>query len=349
EKRSFKLNEVIAWSMIDFSNSLAMVVVLALYAAFIPAYVFEEKAEGTKWLKYNSIATGVFSIVSTPILGAVIDICGYKLRTLAISGFLYSLSTMALTNVGYGDTGYVMFFYALVDITFRINESVCSSLLPTIAKERDYGFVSGAGYFIGYIAGFAVIQIVNRLTPTTATDPLDPNWDTVFTERGSAMLITGIFMILSLLPSLLVLNDDKNKNRLTSGVIKTAFKSNASTFTKAFSENRSLTMVLVSYLLFMCGMYTQRAYNAFLHIRWAKSYGVDLHLVQTVMSVINIVVGCMSLLYGYISKFVGVKPMILVSIFFVALCSTVSIVWEPLGEALGVNPVMQVLGLDCCT
>eukprot|EP00768_Dysnectes_brevis_P004234 gnl/Dysnectes_brevis/3025_a3737_1357.p1 GENE.gnl/Dysnectes_brevis/3025_a3737_1357~~gnl/Dysnectes_brevis/3025_a3737_1357.p1 ORF type:complete len:475 (-),score=89.22 gnl/Dysnectes_brevis/3025_a3737_1357:85-1509(-) len=343
-KRSFSLRSLVAWAMIDFSNSLALVVVLALYAAFIPTYVFPTKEAGTHALKVNSIATGVFSIVSTPLLGAIIDRCGYKLWTLAGSGIIYSIATIFLTWVQYGDTTYTIVLYMLVDITFRINESVCSSFMPLISKQKDFGLVSGCGYFIGYLAGYVVIQIINRLTPTSASGPDSPDWDQVFVERGSAMLIAGVFMLLSLLPALLTLKDDREERkretpRITGAVVKQAFQSNVDTFKRAFTDNRNLTMVLVSYLLFMMGMYCQRSYNAFLHLRWAKAdYGVTLQLVQTVMGVINIVVGCSSLLYGFISRYVGVKPMILVSIFFVALCSVISIYWEPLGEALGVNP-----------
>lgn len=155
-----------AWVMYDWANSAFATTMMAavlpiFYSTVAASTLHNEQLATSYWGLTQSIAM-LFVAVLTPILGAVADYSGYKVRFLRIFSYLGILASLCFVFVGNGDYMLASFLFILGTIGFTGGNSFYDALLNdlVIPEKRDY--ISSKGYAFGYIGG-GILLVVNLL------------------------------------------------------------------------------------------------------------------------------------------------------------------------------------------
>jgi len=159
---------VVAWALCDWANSAFATTVMA---GFFPLYFkqyWNAGVEATESTFRLGVANGFASIVvalMAPLIGAIADKGGARLKLLALFTVLGAAMTTALFWVAKGDWLAASIFYVAASLGFWGGNQFYDSLLTDVAEERDYDVVSGYGYSLGYLGG-GLLFLVNVLMVT---------------------------------------------------------------------------------------------------------------------------------------------------------------------------------------
>ena len=159
---------VIAWALCDWANSaFATTVMAGFFPLFFKQY-WNAGVSATESTFRLGVANGVASIVvalCAPLLGAIADKGGARIRLLMLMTVLGSAMTAGLYWAGKGEWELAALLYVLASLGFWGGNQFYDSLLPDIAEERDYDLASGYGYALGYLGG-GLLFAVNVLMVT---------------------------------------------------------------------------------------------------------------------------------------------------------------------------------------
>jgi MFS transporter, UMF1 family len=264
-KKVTKKREIFGWAMFDFANSsYTTVVITVVFSTFFTKYIIP--AESTTRDTYWSVAiliSVVFALLVSPFLGSLIDLTGKKKQFLIWSAILCAAATCCLGFVNVGDIWLGIALIALSNFMFMLSESFCASFLPEISNEKNVGLVSGIGWGLGYIGGLASLALVLLLIPSAESTSLVAENASVVAEQVSAhqkaMIATGLFFIVSCLPTFLLLRKDTPKKIVSSekssvkAMIQNGFKELKSTLKEA-QKHKKLFQFLWVFLLYMAGI-----------------------------------------------------------------------------------------------
>ena len=145
---------VIGWCLYDLANSV--------YAAVIPATVWSAYyagaivggPEGARWWGRAVSATMLFVAVTSPFLGAISDLAGWRKRLLVIYTLISIIGTALLATVGVGMVYYGFLISVIAGIGFEGAMVFYNSFLNTLAPPDKQGRLSGMGFAVGYAGSF---------------------------------------------------------------------------------------------------------------------------------------------------------------------------------------------------
>ncbi len=159
----FLRRPVLSWALYDWANSAFATTVMA---GFFPLFFKQYWAEGlqptvsTAWLGFgNGIASGAVALLA-PLLGAVADRGGTRVKMLLFFTVIGVAMTAGLYWVERGDWPLALLFYAVAVVGFSGGTTFCDSLLLDVAEEREFDRVSAYGYALGYLGG-GLLFLVN--------------------------------------------------------------------------------------------------------------------------------------------------------------------------------------------
>src|SRR5215510_10922707 len=159
---------VIGWAFCDWANSAFATTVMA---GFFPLYFKQfwnagvEATESTFRLGAANAVASVIVAVMAPLIGAVADKGGARIRLLMLFTVLGAAMTTAMFWVAKGDWATAAIFYVAASLGFWGGNQFYDSLLTDVAEERDYDLVSSYGYSLGYLGG-GLLFLVNVLMVT---------------------------------------------------------------------------------------------------------------------------------------------------------------------------------------
>ena len=160
---------VFAWALCDWANSaFATTVMAGFFPIYFKQYWNGAGVEATESTFRLGVANGVASIIVAllaPLIGAIADKGGARVKLLALFTVLGAAMTAALYLVAKGDWVTASFFYVAASLGFWGGNQFYDSMLPDVAEEKDYDLVSGYGYSLGYLGG-GVLFLVNVLMVT---------------------------------------------------------------------------------------------------------------------------------------------------------------------------------------
>ena len=154
---------VIAWALYDWGNSaFATTVMAGFFPIFFKQY-WSAGAEASVSTFRLGLANGIGSLLIAllaPLLGAMADRGGARLRILAYFTLLGAAMTATLYWVELGDWVTAAFIYAAASFGFAGGVTFNDALLVDVAEPPEYDLVSAYGYSLGY-AGGGLLLLLN--------------------------------------------------------------------------------------------------------------------------------------------------------------------------------------------
>ncbi|MET0410292.1 MAG: MFS transporter [Polyangiaceae bacterium] len=258
---------VLSWTLYDWANSAFATTVMA---GFFPVFLKEYWSAGSSAVDSTSrlgVANGVGSLivaVLAPLLGAMADRGGTRVRLVALFTVLGVASTASLYWVAKGDWPMAVLLYAVASVGFSGGIAFYDSLVLDVAEERELDLVSSAGFAIGYLGGGLLFAVNVLMT-------LKPE---LFGLSGAAEAVRVSFLCVAVwwavfsLPLLLFVRERKPAAPL--GVVA-AFRAGFGELFRTLGhlrQYRHIVIFLAAYWLYIDGVNTV--------IKMAVDYGLAL-------------------------------------------------------------------------
>lgn len=256
-----------AWAFIDWANSaFATTVMAGFFPIFFKTYWAQSLSEvqSTYLLGFGNSAASLGFAALAPLLGAWADMRARKKLFLGGFTFLGAFCTLALAFVSAGEASQAMAFYALACVGFAGSCMFCDALLMDVAEEKDFDWISGFGYAIGYLGGGILFAANVAMTLKPELFGLSSAADAV----KVSFISVCVWWILFTLPSFFYVREKtwetKKSYRET---LSRSFRSLSETFHECF-KNKNLALFFVSYFLYIDGVNTT--------IKMAVDYGLSI-------------------------------------------------------------------------
>lgn len=256
---------VLAWAFYDWANSAYATVVLAgFFPLFFKRYWAADLAatESTFWLGAANSASSLVIVLLAPLIGAVADRGGRRLRYLLRFALLGMIATATLWFVGAGHWGAAAALFALATVGFMGANIFYDALLTEVAPEGEGDRVSALGYALGYLGGGLVFAGCVALTLMPQTFG--------FASTESAVrfsfLVTAIWWAAFTIPLALAIPDTPR-----SVATGTALREGACQLIgtlQRIAQHRDAALFLVAYWLYIDGVDTV--------VRMAVDYGMSI-------------------------------------------------------------------------
>ncbi|MEE4260547.1 MAG: MFS transporter [Bacteroidales bacterium] len=301
------------WVMYDWANSaFATTVMGAILPNYFATYIALEGALSI-WGYTVAIGSLIAALIS-PVLGAIADFRGSKKKFMAFFIALGVISTALMFLVDQpGDQLLASILYILGTIGFAGSLVFYDALLPHVASEDELDQVSSRGYAMGYIGG-GILLLIN-VAMIFLGPSLLPNMDeteaTKLMMRLSLASVAVWWAVFSIPifrrvrePARMAEASEIGQNVLTVG-FRRFFKA-----LKDIAKFRDLFWFLLTFFVYANGIGTI--------ITMAVAFGTDLGfgtmiLIGTLLMV-QFVAAPFSILFGKLSKKLGIKKSITLSL-----------------------------------
>jgi UMF1 family MFS transporter len=299
---------VIAWALCDWANSAFATTVMA---GFFPIYfkqfwnVGVTVTDSTFRLGAANAAASIIVALLAPLIGAIADKGGVRIKLLALFTVLGAAMTTALYWVAKGDWGTATLFYVLASLGFWGGNQFYDSLLPDVAEERDYDLASGYGYALGYLGG-GLLFLVNVLM---VTKPAAFGLADASAGVRASFVTVGVWWVVFTIPVLFVKEHRAAPPLPFAGAIQAGLRELVETI-RHLRGDRTLLWFLLAYWFYIDGVNTI--------IKMAVDYGLSLGLKQdsliTALLLVQFIGFPAALAFGWLGKRVGPRAGIFIGI-----------------------------------
>ncbi|MDX1763361.1 MAG: MFS transporter [bacterium] len=146
---------VVSWALYDFANTIFSILVVT---RFLPPFL-KEITGGSSAMGAAVAFSMVVAGLLVPILGAISDWTGKTKRYLIYATVASVTATAAMSFTRNIPALLALFFAA--NLTYQTAMVFYNSLLPTISRPSQRGFISGVGVSLGYAGSFAALIAAN--------------------------------------------------------------------------------------------------------------------------------------------------------------------------------------------
>ncbi len=300
---------VLGWALCDWANSAFATTVMA---GFFPLYFkqfWNAGVEATESTFRLGLANGIASVivaVMAPIIGAVADKGGARIRLLMLFTVLGAAMTVGMFWVAKGEWVAAAFLYVVASLGFWGGNQFYDSLLTDVAEEKDYDLVSGYGYSLGYLGG-GVLFLVNVLM---VTKPAMFGIADASEGVRLSFVTVGVWWVVFTLPVLFWVREKHSAEALPTGAaIRAGFAELAGTI-RHIGRDKTLLWFLIAYWCYIDGVNTI--------IKMAVDYGLSLGLDQsaliTALLITQFVGFPAALAFGWLGKKIGPRAGIFIGI-----------------------------------
>jgi len=147
---------VVAWAFYDWANSaFATTVMAGFFPVFFSQYWSAGSASAVTTFRLG-VANGIGSVLIAllaPLLGAIADRGGARVRMLAFFTVIGAAMTAALYWVGQGDWITAALVYSIAAFGFAGGITFNDALLVDVAEPAEFDRASAYGYSLGYLGG----------------------------------------------------------------------------------------------------------------------------------------------------------------------------------------------------
>lgn len=281
-------------------------------AGFFPLYFKQYWNDGVTATESTfrlGLANGTASLVVAllaPLVGAIADKGGARVRLLALFTVLGAAMTAALYLVEKGDWVAASLLYVGASLGFWGGNQFYDSLITDVAERDEYDLVSGYGYSLGYLGG-GVLFAVNVMM---ATQPALFGIPDASTAVKLSFVSVGIWWLVFTIPLLLYVRENRSAPPLPMmQAIRAGGRELIETL-RHLRGDRTLLFFLLAYWFYIDGVNTI--------IKMAVDYGLSLGLKQASLIAALLLVQFVgfpaALLFGWLGKRIGARTGIFIAI-----------------------------------
>jgi MFS transporter, UMF1 family len=300
---------VVSWALYDWANSAFATTVMA---GFFPIYFkqfWNAGVPATESTFRLGLANGLASLVIAllaPLVGAIADKSGARVRLLALFTFLGAAMTAALYLVSKGDWVTATLLYVAASLGFWHSNQFYDSLITDVAEEREFDLVSGFGYSLGYLGG-GVLFLANVVM---VTQPAVFGIEDAGQAVKLSFLSVAIWWIVFTIPLLLNVREQRTSTPLpASTAIRAGWRELVDTV-RHVRGNRTLLWFLLAYWFYIDGVNTI--------MKMAVDYGLALGLQQASLIAALLLVQFVgfpaALAFGWLGQRIGPRTGIYIGI-----------------------------------
>lgn len=318
------------WFFFDWaSQPYNTLLITFIFAPYVSELMQDGSAAQTAW-GLGIGAAGVIIAILAPILGAIADTGGSRMRWIKLFSVWYVVGAFALWWAVPGDFNLplILFFFAFGMIGMEFTTIFTNSMLPDLAPREELGKISGSGWAFGYIGGLLALVIMllffaeSAATGTTLIGikplfGLDPA-----TREGTRFVgpLTAVWFVLSMIPFFLWVREPKAR-KMEKGAVGQALRGLGRTL-RNLPQHKSLTAYLASSMFYrdaLNGMYAFGGIYAAGVLEWeAQDVGV--------FGILAIIAGALfAWLGGKADSQFGPKPVIRISVWVLMLVAVTTV------------------------
>jgi MFS transporter, UMF1 family len=300
---------VFAWALYDWANSAFATTVMA---GFFPIYFKQfwnagvPATESTFRLGLANGGASLLIALMAPVMGAIADKSGARVRLLALFTVLGAAMTAGLYFVPRGDWMAAALLYAGASIGFWSGCQFNDSLITDVADPPEYDLVSAYGFSLGYLGG-GVLFLVNVVMVTQPhlfgiADPSDA-------VRISFVTVAVWWLVFSVPVVFFVRERTLTPPLPFVAAVSAGLRELIGTL-KHLRADRTLLSFLLAYWFYIDGVNTI--------IKMAVDYGLSLGLEQksliTALLIVQFVGFPAALAFGWLGDRIGARAGIFIAI-----------------------------------
>ena len=307
------------WFFFDWaSQPYNTLLITFIFAPYVKELVGDGTTAQSAW-GFGIGAAGLVIAVLAPVLGALADTGGNRMRWIWLFSIMYVVGAAGLWYAAPGDFSLILIltFFAIGMIGMEFATTFTNSMLPDLGPPEEIGRISGNGWAFGYVGGLIALVIMLLFFADNATtgrtliglEPafgLDPD-----TREGTRFVgpLVAIWFVVFMIPFFLFVREPKGQ-KAPKGAVKLALNDLKTTL-KQLPADRSLFAFLGS------AMFYRDALNGMYAFGGIYAAGVLGWSVQNVgiFGIIAIIAGALAAwLGGMLDSRFGPKPVIIVCI-----------------------------------
>ena len=321
DDKSYK-SVIRAWTMYDWANSAFATTIMG---AILPVYFATYIASGASVPIWgNAVAIGsLIAALLSPILGGIADFKASKKLFLGLFAALGIISTALLFfATGPEHLTLTIVLYILGTIGFAGSLVFYDSLLPHVAKPEEIDKVSSRGYALGYIGGGLLLLInVAMIYVGPSLLPNMPNEEATQLMMRLSLASVAVWWAVFSIPLFKKIKEPAamaEASELGQNSVKVSLQRLGKTF-REIRDYQDLFWFLLTFLVYSNGIGTI--------ITMAAVYAADLGFgTMTVLGtflMVQFVAAPFALLFGKLSKTLGNKKAITLSLLIYTLVAIV--------------------------
>lgn len=308
---------VIAWAFYDWANSAFATTVMAVFFPIFFKSYWDQASSATVSTFHLGMANTIASLIVAllaPIMGAIADKGGARMKLLALFTLLGVAMTASLPLVAQGDWMLASILFVGASLGFWGGNQFYDSLLLDVAREEDYDLVSGFGYSLGYLGG-GLLFLVNALM--AAKPAMFGLADAAEAVRVSFVMVAIWWTVFSV-PVLLFVRESRASAPLPFAAAIGAGGRELLATLRHVRADRTLLLFLLAYWFYIDGVNTV--------MKMAVDYGLALGFAQSslisALLLVQFVGFPAALAFGLLGQRFGPRTGILIAIVVYA-CATV--------------------------
>ncbi|MGH9318815.1 MAG: MFS transporter [Vicinamibacteria bacterium] len=312
--------ELRAWALYDWANSAFWTTIVAavfpIYFTRVAASDLAPSVATARFAAATSLAM-VFIAVLSPILGAMADYAGLRMKMLGAFLGLGVIATASMVFIERGEWKLAALLFVLGNIGVTGSLVFYESLLPHVAREEERDMVASAAFALGYLGGGLLLAVNLFWIQKPELFGIDSETASRLSFLSVALWWLGFSIPLfrHVREPAPELEEDEKPGE---NPVAVAFRRLGDTV-RELSTYRHAFLMLLAFLIYNDGILTI--------IRMATSYGTELGLPQGVLIgalLITQAVGIpFAFLFGRLAKRITAKRAILTSL---AVYTVISIV-----------------------
>ncbi|HEX2548272.1 MAG TPA: MFS transporter [Gammaproteobacteria bacterium] len=306
---------IFSWCLYDVACSgFPIIITTFIFATYFTSKVAVNEIVGTyQWAMASAIA-GIFVALLSPIFGAIADFSGQHKKWLLFFTLIGILGS-GLLWFSYPSPHYIYFTLAAVvlgTIGLEIALVFYNAFLPHIVSQNYLGRVSGWAWGMGYFGGIIILSIA--LFGFVKSPPAWLDQTTIAQVRICGPLV-ALWLALFCIPLFYYLKETPRTEYSLMTSIQLGLKELLTTI-QSLPASKNLFIYLIAHLVYIDGLNTLFAFGG---IYAAGTFKMALSEVILFGIAMNIAAGIGAIIFAWVDDFIGSKPTILVSLFFLVI------------------------------
>ena len=308
-RHPFLRRPVLSWALYDWANSAFATTIMAGFFPVFFKQFWSVGAEVSVSTFRLGLANGISSFaiaLMAPLLGAIADRGGVRMRMLVVFTALGIIATAGLYWVGQGDWRMAILMYALASAGFAGGVAFNDSLLLDVADKPELNDVSAYGYALGYVGGGVLFALNVWMTLSPQTFGLA---DAAAAVRVSFLTVAVWWLVFSI-PMVLFVREQKPVAPLPLFAAARAGWRELGATVRDIRRYRPLVWFLLAYWLYIDGVNTV--------VKMAVDYGLSLGFPQssliTALLITQFVAFPAALAFGWLGDRIGARQGLFIAI-----------------------------------